>query len=34
MHIAQGIDKLAGDAAKPVLVTHPIELFARSYGIV
>jgi glycerol-3-phosphate dehydrogenase subunit C len=34
MHIAQGIDKLAGDAVKPLLVTHPIELFARSYGIV
>jgi glycerol-3-phosphate dehydrogenase subunit C len=33
MHIAQGIDKLAGDAVKPLLVTHPIELFARSYGV-
>jgi glycerol-3-phosphate dehydrogenase subunit C len=33
VHIAQGIDKLGGDAPKPALVTHPIELFARSYGI-
>ncbi len=34
VHIAQGIDKLGGDAPKPALITHPIELFARSYGIV
>jgi glycerol-3-phosphate dehydrogenase subunit C len=33
VHIAQGIDKLGGDAPKPALITHPIELFARSYGI-
>ncbi|HTI81978.1 MAG TPA: heterodisulfide reductase-related iron-sulfur binding cluster [Acetobacteraceae bacterium] len=33
VHIMQGIEKLGGEAAKPALVTHPIELFARSYGI-
>src|SRR5579859_513559 len=33
VHIVQGIEKLGGDAPKPALVTHPIELFARSYGI-
>jgi glycerol-3-phosphate dehydrogenase subunit C len=33
VHIVQGIDKLGGDAPKPALVAHPIELFARSYGI-
>ncbi len=32
VHIRQGIDKL-GDGAKPTLVTHPIQLFARSYGL-
>jgi glycerol-3-phosphate dehydrogenase subunit C len=30
-HIAQGIDKLGGDEAKPELVAHPIELLARAY---
>ena len=33
MHIAQGIDRLGGDATKPTLISHPIQLFARSYGI-
>lgn len=33
VHIAQGIDKLGSDKPKPALVTHPIELVARSYGI-
>lgn len=32
VHIRQGVDKL-GDGAKPTLVTHPIQLFARSYGL-
>ena len=33
VHIMQGIDRLGGDAAKPELVTHPIQLLARAYGI-
>ncbi len=33
VHIAQGMDRLGGDAPKPALVTHPIQLLARSYGI-
>ncbi len=37
VHIRQGIDKLGvdrlDDGAKPTLVTHPIQLFARSYGL-
>jgi glycerol-3-phosphate dehydrogenase subunit C len=33
VHIAQGIDKLGGDAAKPELVRHPIQIFARAYGL-
>ena len=33
LHIAQGIDRLGGEAAKPTLVTHPVQLFARCYGI-
>ncbi len=33
VHIAQGIDKLGSDAKAPELITHPIQLFARSYGI-
>jgi len=33
MHIAQGIDKLGSDKPKPALITHPVELLARSYGI-
>jgi glycerol-3-phosphate dehydrogenase subunit C len=33
MHIAQGIDSLGTDAPRPTLVSHPIQLFARAYGI-
>jgi len=33
MHIAQGIDRLGGDQPKPVLISHPIQLFAHAYGI-
>ncbi len=33
LHIAQGIDRLDGEAAKPTLITHPVQLFARCYGI-
>jgi glycerol-3-phosphate dehydrogenase subunit C len=32
VHIRQGVDKL-GDGDKPALVTHPIQLLARSYGL-
>jgi glycerol-3-phosphate dehydrogenase subunit C len=33
MHIAQGIDRIAGDAVKPTLISHPIQLLALAYGI-
>jgi glycerol-3-phosphate dehydrogenase subunit C len=33
VHIAQGIDKLGGAGPKPELVTHPIQLMARAYGL-
>ena len=33
VHIAQGIEKLGGDAPKPQLVTHPVQLLARAYGL-
>jgi glycerol-3-phosphate dehydrogenase subunit C len=33
VHIAQGIDRLGGSAAKPALVAHPIQLLARAYGL-
>ncbi|MBN8900718.1 MAG: glycerol-3-phosphate dehydrogenase, partial [Rhodospirillales bacterium] len=33
VHIAQGIEKLGSDAPVPTLVTHPIQLFARAYGL-
>ncbi len=33
MHLAQGIEKLGGEGKRPQLVTHPIQLFARAYGI-
>jgi glycerol-3-phosphate dehydrogenase subunit C len=33
MHLAQGIEKLGGDGPRPQLVTHPIQLFARAYGL-
>ena len=32
-HPSQGIDKLGSDKPKPALITHPVELLARSYGI-
>ena len=32
VHIAQGIDKLGAEGAKPELIHHPIEFFARAYG--
>jgi glycerol-3-phosphate dehydrogenase subunit C len=33
VHIAQGMEKLGGERAKPHLVTHPIQLLARAYGL-
>jgi len=33
VHIRQGIDKLGGEAAAPELLTHPIQLLARAYGL-
>ena len=33
VHIAQGVEKLGGEAGKPELVRHPIQIFARSYGL-
>ncbi|MGA8171073.1 MAG: heterodisulfide reductase-related iron-sulfur binding cluster [Methylocystis sp.] len=32
MHLAQGVERLGGDAPKPELIAHPIELLARAYG--
>ena len=32
VHITQGIDALGKDGPKPKLVTHPVQLIARSYG--
>jgi glycerol-3-phosphate dehydrogenase subunit C len=32
-HIVQGIEALDGDATPPAQATHPIELFARAYGL-
>jgi glycerol-3-phosphate dehydrogenase subunit C len=31
VHIRQGIERLGGDAARPTLVTHPIQILARAY---
>ena len=31
VHIQQGIERLGGEEAKPTLVTHPIQILARSY---
>jgi glycerol-3-phosphate dehydrogenase subunit C len=31
VHIAQGIERVGGDGAKPTLVTHPIQILARAY---
>jgi glycerol-3-phosphate dehydrogenase subunit C len=33
VHIAQGIEKLGEAAARPELVSHPIQLLARAYGL-
>ncbi|MBX5454364.1 MAG: glycerol-3-phosphate dehydrogenase [Acidobacteriia bacterium] len=33
VHILQGVEKLDGSAPKPELLTHPIQLIARAYGI-
>ncbi|MFI4987340.1 MAG: heterodisulfide reductase-related iron-sulfur binding cluster [Alphaproteobacteria bacterium] len=32
-HIAQGMARLGGEGVMPRLVTHPIELLARAYGL-
>jgi glycerol-3-phosphate dehydrogenase subunit C len=32
MHLAQGIERLGGDAPQPELIAHPIELLARAYN--
>ncbi len=34
VHIAQGMDALDGDAPRPTLAGHPIQLLARAYGLV
>jgi glycerol-3-phosphate dehydrogenase subunit C len=33
VHIGQGVEALGGDKPKPQVVKHPIQIFARSYGI-
>jgi glycerol-3-phosphate dehydrogenase subunit C len=33
IHIQQGIERLGDDEPKPTLVTHPIQILARAYGI-
>jgi glycerol-3-phosphate dehydrogenase subunit C len=33
LHIVQGIERLGGDAAPPETAPHPVELFARAYGL-
>jgi glycerol-3-phosphate dehydrogenase subunit C len=33
VHITQSVDRLGGEAPKPELVHHPIQYFARAYGI-
>lgn len=33
IHIAQGVEKLGGDAPRPALIAHPIQLLARAYGL-
>jgi glycerol-3-phosphate dehydrogenase subunit C len=33
VHIMQGVEKLGGDAGKSQLVTHPIQMVARAYGL-
>jgi glycerol-3-phosphate dehydrogenase subunit C len=32
VHIQQGMEKQTSEAPKPVLVSHPVQLLARSYG--
>jgi glycerol-3-phosphate dehydrogenase subunit C len=32
-HIAQGVEKLAEEGPRPTLVTHPVQLLARAYGL-
>ncbi len=34
VHIAQGVDRLGKEGPKPELLTHPIQLMARAYGLV
>ncbi len=33
VHIAQGMEKQTADGPKPELVSHPVQLLARAYGI-
>jgi glycerol-3-phosphate dehydrogenase subunit C len=33
VHIAQGMGRLGDEAPKPTLVTHPIQILARAYGV-
>jgi glycerol-3-phosphate dehydrogenase subunit C len=33
IHIAQGMERVGTDGPKPQLVTHPIQLLARAYGL-
>ena len=33
VHIAQGMDRIAAGTPKPALVTHPIQILARAYGV-
>ncbi len=33
VHIMQGVERFDGEAARPELVAHPIQLFARAYGL-
>ena len=33
VHLAQGLEQFGGDGPRPILVTHPIQLFARAYGL-
>ncbi|HYB08118.1 MAG TPA: heterodisulfide reductase-related iron-sulfur binding cluster [Alphaproteobacteria bacterium] len=32
-HIVQGVEKLAKESPRPTLVTHPVQLLARAYGL-
>jgi glycerol-3-phosphate dehydrogenase subunit C len=33
LHIAQGVAKAGGEGSQPQLLSHPIELLARAYGV-